>query len=68
MSTCRVTVNLSRCSGIGMCEGTSPEFFQVDNDGHARVLTAHIPADRFDDLCDAAANCPTQSVTVELVD
>ena len=66
--SCRVAIDSTRCSGIGMCEGMLPEFFEVSDDGHAHLLTDDIPADRFAELREAADSCPTQSVSVELVD
>lgn len=68
MSACRVSIDATRCSGIGMCEGTAPDLFEVGDDGHAHLLDPDIPADRFDELRETAANCPTRSISVELVD
>lgn len=51
-----------------MCEGTSPDVFEVGDDGRAHLLMDDIPADRYEELLEAATNCPTRSVTVELAD
>jgi ferredoxin len=50
-----------------MCEGTAPDVFEVGDDGHARLLVTDISGERYEELNEAADNCPTRSVTVELV-
>ncbi|WP_059014689.1 ferredoxin [Mycobacterium sp. M26] len=68
MSRCRVTVDLERCSGIGLCEAGKPDLFEVGDDGRARLLREDVSADELAELEDVVAQCPTQSVSVELVD
>lgn len=68
MSRCRVAVDVQRCSGIGLCEAAKPDLFEVGDDGHARLIRDVLPADQIADLEDVAAQCPTQSVSVQLVD
>lgn len=61
---CRVTIDTSRCTGIGLCEATAPGFFELGADGLAHLLEEEVDTTRRQELEEAALNCPTQSITV----
>jgi ferredoxin len=63
-----VTIDPQRCSGIGLCEAAKPDLFEVGDDGHARLIRAVAGTDALTELEDVAAQCPTQSVSVQLID
>lgn len=68
MSRCRVTIDITRCAGIGMCEGLAPDLFEVDDDdGRAHLHSDLVDASRLAELEAVVAACPTRSVTVELL-
>ncbi|WP_431972376.1 ferredoxin [Nocardia sp. bgisy134] len=35
----KISVDRSRCTGIGICESIAPEVFEVDDDGTLRLLS-----------------------------
>ena len=62
MSSYRITIDRSLCSGFGSCADLAPEAFSVGPDGIAAVLAGETgdPA-----VLDAAASCPMAAITVE---
>ncbi|MBB3601890.1 ferredoxin [Mycolicibacterium sp. BK556] len=65
MSRCRVTIDATRCAGIGICEGLAPDLFEVGDDDRAHLIGDLVDASRLAELDAVVANCPTQSLTVE---
>lgn len=65
MSRWRVSVDTTRCSGIGLCEALTPETLEVGDDGHARVLDACIDDSQLEQVEEAVRSCPTQSLSIE---
>jgi ferredoxin len=61
MTTYRITVDRSLCSGFGTCSDLAPEIFELDRTGLAalRVGTSADP-----DVLEAAAACPMGAITV----
>ncbi|HXZ57174.1 MAG TPA: ferredoxin [Gaiellaceae bacterium] len=64
MSTYRITIDRSVCSGFGSCADLAPQAFAVGADGIATALVVETddPA-----VLDAAASCPMAAITVEEV-
>lgn len=52
------------CIGCGMCVGTCPDAFQMDDDGLA-VGYQEIPEGSVDDAKQAAEDCPVEAITVK---
>ncbi len=67
MSTCRVTFDSTRCSGIGLCEAVSPDVFEIGDDGLMHLTGEDFAIERRQELEEAALNCPTQSITISAV-
>jgi ferredoxin len=65
MSTYRIRIDRTLCSGFGSCAELAPEAFEVGADGIATVLVGET-----DDaaILDAAASCPMAAITVEAVE
>lgn len=63
---CRAAIDTTRCTGIGLCEATAPDFFELGDDGLAHLLVEAVDVARRQELEDAALNCPTQSITVSV--
>ena len=61
MTTYRIVIDRSLCSGFGTCAELAPELFEVGPDGVAatRVGTTGDPA-----VLDAAASCPMAAISV----
>ncbi len=58
----RVEVDRDFCQGNGICEGLSPEIFEVDDDGLARVKADVVPVELRDAVADAVASCPNAAL------
>ena len=68
MSACRVIFDSSRCSSIGLCEAALPDVFRIDDDGLTRLLESEVPIERAHEVEQAVLNCPTRSLSFEIVD
>ncbi|MEK9937516.1 MAG: ferredoxin [Ilumatobacter sp.] len=58
----RVTVDLDMCASTGGCAQTSPEVFEIRDDGYLYVLIEEPPVDLHDRVRDAADLCPTAAI------
>jgi ferredoxin len=61
MSTYKIVIDRSLCSGFGTCAEMAPDVFEVAGDGiaEARVGTSDDPG-----VLDAAAGCPMGAIAV----
>jgi ferredoxin len=57
----KVTVDRDACLGSGICAGTAPRHFRLD-DGRSRALHEDIEPD--DIVLDVADTCPAEAITV----
>jgi ferredoxin len=63
----RITVDVDKCVGAGVCAMAAPEIFdQNDDDGIVVVLDHNPPAHQEDAVRDAAARCP--AAVLHLID
>ena len=60
----RVSIDADRCEGHARCWAVCPEVFDLDDEGHAVVKVADVPADLEDKASDAARNCPERAIEV----
>jgi ferredoxin len=61
----RIVLDENKCSSLGMCEATAPDFFEVGDDGVLHLLDA-APADCHRALVeDAVEACPTGALSIE---
>jgi ferredoxin len=56
-----IEVDANTCIGSGMCVGSAPDHFDLE-DGVSRVLTT--PCDPADEVLDASESCPVEAITV----
>jgi ferredoxin len=61
----RVSVDLDRCEAHGVCTGIAPDVFELDDDDMLQVLLPSPPAERLEQMREAAMRCPKQAITVE---
>jgi ferredoxin len=62
----KVTVDQDKCVASGQCVLTAPDVFdQRDEDGIVFLLNPTPPADRANDVRQAAALCPARAITIE---
>jgi ferredoxin len=60
----RVSVNLDLCEAHGVCTTIAPDVFELDDDDVLHVLVPEPPADRAEQMREAAQRCPKQAITV----
>jgi len=61
MSTYRIEIDRSLCSGFGSCIDASSRHFALDDSGIAAVLAPETDDDR---VLDAAGSCPMGAIAV----
>jgi ferredoxin len=61
----RVTVDRTKCTGLGICESLAPSVFEVDDSGALVLLRADIDDDEVRAVEDAIAGCPTEALRLE---
>ena len=49
------------CTGCGLCEGSCPEVFKVENDNLAHVIAQVCT---YHDVKQIAADCPVEAITI----
>lgn len=60
----RVDVDHERCVGAAQCVLAAPEVFGQGEDGLVRLLGARPPVEISDRVHEAAAACPSRSITI----
>lgn len=61
----KVKVDTAKCSGIGLCEVTAPEVFEVGDDGQAHAINPEPTDDERAAVEQAVTDCPTGALSVE---
>jgi ferredoxin len=62
----KVTVDQDKCVASGLCVLTAEDVFdQREEDGIVALLNPNPPADRAEDVRQAAMLCPARAITVE---
>ena len=61
----KVSVNKDVCIGCGMCTGTCPSVFDMDDDGLAKAVVEEIEGADEESAQEAADNCPVQAIELE---
>jgi ferredoxin len=62
----RVVVDQDKCTGLGLCESISPDFFEVQDDGSLELLRSDVEDGQVAILQEAVRSCPTEAL--QLVD
>ena len=58
----KVTVDRTKCTGLGICEAMAPEIFEVDENGDLVLLTEAVGDDQLDAVRSAVEGCPTEAL------
>lgn len=63
----KVTIDQDRCQGHLRCYAIAPDFFQVDDLGHATTSPDgdQVPTEIEDKVREAIRNCPERAITIE---
>lgn len=61
----KVWVDSERCQGHTLCAMIAPDSFELsDIDGSSSAIDEVVPADREDQVREAARSCPEQAITI----
>lgn len=58
----RIEADYEVCDGLGMCEATAPDFFEVDDDGKVKLVRRDPEAAELDDVIAAIDSCPVNAL------
>lgn len=58
----RISVDRSRCTGLGICESLSPEVFEIDDEGSLVLRAETISDEQLDVVEQAVDGCPTEAL------
>ena len=61
----KVTVDRTRCTGLGICESIAPATFEVDDDDKLEIRTAEISSTDLGAIEQAVVSCPTEALSIE---
>jgi ferredoxin len=61
----KVTVDFSKCTGLGICESVAPEFFEVNDEGALVLRKDDVTDDELQSIEEAVAGCPTEALRIE---
>ena len=60
-----VTIDRTRCQGIGMCELHAPDLFEVAEEGYATLRAGAEPATDAAAALEAVQSCPAQALGIK---
>ncbi|WP_029114329.1 ferredoxin [Mycobacterium sp. URHB0044] len=60
----KVTVDFTKCTGLGICESMAPNIFEVDDDGKLVLLKDDVADDELQSVEEAVAGCPTEALRI----
>lgn len=61
----KIVADRGRCEGLGMCEATAHEFFEVGDDGYVEVLDENPGEEHRTELAAAIDACPVLALTLK---
>jgi ferredoxin len=60
----RISIDWTRCNGIGICESIAPDHFEVGDDGALIVRRVDVADAERENLEEAVRACPTMALTL----
>jgi ferredoxin len=61
----KLTVDTTKCSGIGLCEMSAPTVYEVGEDGQSHVIEPSPSEEDRPAIKEAIANCPTGALSLQ---
>lgn len=58
----QISVDRTRCTGLGICESLAPDVFEIDDDGELVLRGDAVSADALDEVRQAVEGCPTEAL------
>ncbi len=60
----QVKIDLTKCSGMGLCEIAAPSVFEVGEDGQTHLIAEPV-SDDVAAVEEAVRNCPTMALSLQ---
>ncbi|MGB8391204.1 ferredoxin [Mycobacterium sp.] len=60
----KIAIDLTKCTGMGLCEVTAPSIFEVGDDGQAHLIADPVSDDDAAAVEEAVRNCPTMALSL----
>jgi ferredoxin len=57
-----IEVDHGKCMGTGLCAGSRPDRFRIDDHGQSSAVLEQVEPD--DELIDVADSCPTEAISI----
>ncbi len=61
----KIEIDLTKCSGMGLCEVAAPSIFEVGDDGQAHLIAEPVSDDDATAVEEAVRNCPTMALRLQ---
>ena len=61
----KVVADVSKCTGLGICESLAPAFFEIDDSGDLVLLREEFTEDERQTIEDSVSGCPTEALRIE---
>jgi len=61
----RVSVDRTKCTGLGICESLAPDHFEIGDDGDLVLIAEHISDQTLADVEASVEGCPTEALSLE---
>lgn len=61
----KVHIDLTKCSGMGLCEVAAPAIFEVGEDGQAHLIAEPVSEGDAAAVEEAVRNCPTMALSLQ---
>lgn len=61
----KAVVDQDLCVGCGMCEGTCPAVFSMNEEGQAQAIAGEIPEGELSAVEDAKDSCPVGAISLK---
>ncbi|MBS9376007.1 ferredoxin [Rhodococcus sp. B50] len=60
----KISLDATKCTGLGICEAIAPEVFEVDDQGDLVLLTDIVPEGMLATIEEAVEGCPTRALRI----
>ncbi|GAT74933.1 putative 3Fe-4S ferredoxin [Microbacterium sp. HM58-2] len=60
----KIQVDRARCTGIGICESISPDYFEVDDDGTLTIIREDADESDRAEVEEAVRSCPAAALRI----
>lgn len=61
----KVTCDFDKCTGLGLCESISPDYFEVNDEGLLVLLREDVTDETLAEIEEAVEACPTEALRIE---